>query len=98
MKAALTRSGMEPMSTSATSARQLLAKSQSLIALVLMVVAMSVLSDRFLSAENGWNILRQISVNLCLSIGMTLIILSVKGLVILAAVAIDKANRGQPDF
>jgi len=26
--------------------------------------------------ENGWNILRQISVNLCLSIGMTLIILS----------------------
>ena len=53
-----------------------LAKFQSLIALVLMVVALSFLSDRFLTPENGWNILRQISVNLCLSIGMTIIILS----------------------
>lgn len=53
-----------------------LAKFQSLIALLLMVVVMSLLSDKFLTTENGWNILRQISVNLCLSIGMTLIILS----------------------
>ncbi|MCB1095583.1 MAG: ABC transporter permease [Verrucomicrobiales bacterium] len=52
------------------------AKFQSLIALVLMVVAMTLLSDKFLTPDNGWNILRQISVNLCLSIGMTLIILS----------------------
>nr|WP_301331888.1 ABC transporter permease [Limisphaera ngatamarikiensis] len=37
---------------------------------------MSLLSDRFLTVENGLNILRQISVNLCLSVGMTLIILS----------------------
>ena len=59
-----------------TVSKELLAKSQSLIALVLMVIAMSVLSDNFLTADNGWNILRQISVNLCLSIGMTLIILS----------------------
>jgi len=64
------------MSTDQTRARELLAKSQSLIALVLMVIAMSLLSDNFLTALNGWNILRQISVNLCLSIGMTLIILS----------------------
>jgi ribose transport system permease protein len=49
---------------------------QSLIALVLMVVAMALLSDNFLTPENGWNILRQISVNLCLSVGMTLVILS----------------------
>ena len=56
--------------------KELLAKSQSLIALVLMVIAMSILSDNFLTPDNGWNILRQISVNLCLSIGMTLIILS----------------------
>lgn len=56
--------------------KSMLAKSQSLIALVIMVIAMSFLSDVFLSADNGWNILRQISVNLCLSIGMTLIILS----------------------
>lgn len=53
-----------------------LAKFQSLIALGVMVLAMSLLSDNFLAADNGWNILRQISVNLCLSIGMTLIILS----------------------
>jgi len=64
------------MSKNQTSAKDLLAKSQSLIALLLMVIAMSVLSDSFLTPENGWNILRQISVNLCLSIGMTLIILS----------------------
>jgi ribose transport system permease protein len=49
---------------------------QSLLALALMVVALSLLSDNFLTPDNGWNILRQISVNLCLSIGMTLVILS----------------------
>jgi ribose transport system permease protein len=52
------------------------AKFQSLIALALIVIAMTILSDKFLTPENGWNILRQISINLCLSIGMTLIILS----------------------
>lgn len=41
-----------------------------------MVVALSLLSDNFLTADNGCDILRQISVNLCLSIGMTLVILS----------------------
>ncbi|MEP1445262.1 MAG: ribose ABC transporter permease [Paraglaciecola sp.] len=57
-------------------AKELLAKSQSLIALIIMVIGISLLSDSFLTPDNGWNILRQISVNLCLSIGMTLIILS----------------------
>ena len=52
------------------------ARFRSLLALALMVLALSLLSDRFLTADNGWNILRQISVNLCLSIGMTLVILS----------------------
>ncbi|QEG21602.1 ABC transporter permease [Mariniblastus fucicola] len=56
--------------------REHLAKFQSLIALTAMVVAMSLLSSNFLTADNGLNILRQISVNLCLSIGMTLIILT----------------------
>jgi ribose transport system permease protein len=64
------------MQTMPTFNRALLAKSQSLIALLIMVIAMSLLSDTFLTPENGFNILRQISVNLCLSIGMTLIILS----------------------
>ena len=41
-----------------------------------MVAAMAALSDRFFTAANGWNIMRQISVNLCLSIGMTMVILA----------------------
>jgi len=52
------------------------ARLQSLIALLLMVVGLSLASDTFLTADNGWNILRQISVNLCLSVGMTMIILT----------------------
>lgn len=51
------------------------ARFRSLLALALMGLALSLLSDRFLTPDNGWNILRQISVNLCLSIGMTLVIL-----------------------
>lgn len=56
--------------------REHLAKFQSLIALAVMLIAMSFLSDSFFTPENGLNILRQISVNLSLSIGMTLIILT----------------------
>jgi ribose transport system permease protein len=41
-----------------------------------MVVALTVLSERFLTTDNLLNILRQISVNLCLSVGLTLVILS----------------------
>ncbi len=40
------------------------------------MLSLAALSNRFLTPENCWNILRQISVNLCLSIGMTLVILS----------------------
>jgi ribose transport system permease protein len=53
-----------------------LAKFQSLLALVLLMAAMSFASDYFLTVDNGMNVLRQISINLCLSIGMTMIILS----------------------
>jgi ribose transport system permease protein len=56
--------------------RDRLAKLQSFVALILMAAALSALSDRFLTIENGVNVLRQISVNLCLSIGMTLIIIA----------------------
>jgi ribose transport system permease protein len=53
------------------------AKFQSLLALTLLVLALSILrSDTFLTTENGLNVLRQISINLCLSIGMTMIIVS----------------------
>lgn len=53
-----------------------IAQLQSLIALAVLMFALSVSTDSFLSAENGMNVLRQISVNLCLSIGMTLVIIS----------------------
>lgn len=52
------------------------ARFQSLAALALMVVALSLASENFLSGDNALNVLRQISINLCLSIGMTMIILS----------------------
>ena len=55
---------------------QLATQFQSLLVLVLMVAAISILDDRFLTAANGWTIMRQISVNVCLSIGMTMVILS----------------------
>jgi ribose transport system permease protein len=64
------------MELSRRGGREWVARFQSVIALALMVLAMALLSDKFLTVENSWNILRQISVNLCLSIGMTLIILS----------------------
>jgi ribose transport system permease protein len=59
-----------------TSAKEMLARFQSLLALVVMVVALSFASEQFLAMTNLRNILLQISVNLCLSIGMTLIILT----------------------
>jgi ribose transport system permease protein len=49
---------------------------QSLAALALMVVALALTTDQFLTVDNTLNVLRQICANLCLSVGMTLIILS----------------------
>ena len=34
------------------------------------------MSDKFLTVDNAWNVMRQISVNICISVGMTLVILS----------------------
>jgi ribose transport system permease protein len=56
--------------------KELMARFQSLLALALLVVALSLATDSFLTVDNGLNVLRQISINLCLSIGMTMIILS----------------------
>jgi ribose transport system permease protein len=55
---------------------EIAARFQSVAALAVMVAALSVATDRFLTVDNGVNVLRQISINLCLSIGMTLVILS----------------------
>jgi ribose transport system permease protein len=49
---------------------------QSVLALVLMIVALALMTDKFMTVDNSLNVLRQICVNLCLSIGMTIIILS----------------------
>lgn len=59
-----------------SNAKEHLARFQSLAALVLMVVGLALASDNFLTVDNGLNVLRQISINLCLSIGMTMVILS----------------------
>lgn len=56
--------------------KDLLKKSQSLIALFLLCLVISLLSDKFLTANNLWNVLRQISVNVCISVGMTLVVLT----------------------
>jgi ribose transport system permease protein len=55
--------------------KEILKKSQSLIALFLLCLAISLLSDKFLTTNNLWNVLRQISVNICISAGMTLVVL-----------------------
>ena len=49
---------------------------QSLIALFLLCMALSIMSDKFLTVSNAWNVMRQISVNICISTGMTLIVLT----------------------
>lgn len=54
----------------------ILKKSQPLIALLALMLVLSIVSDKFLTTGNLWNVLRQISVNMCLSIGMTLVILT----------------------
>ncbi len=56
--------------------KEKLYKLQSLIALLVLCTAISLLSDKFLTLANGWNVLRQISVNICISVGMTLIVLT----------------------
>lgn len=56
--------------------RQRLAKLQSLLALAVMGAYLSLATENFLTFDNCVNVLRQISVNLCLSIGMTMIILT----------------------
>jgi ribose transport system permease protein len=49
---------------------------QSLIALLMLCVGLSLMSDKFLTVDNGWNVMRQISVNICIAVGMTLVILT----------------------
>lgn len=56
--------------------KEQISKLQSLIALLVLALVISLLSDKFLTVANGWNVLRQISINICISVGMTLVVLT----------------------
>jgi ribose transport system permease protein len=56
--------------------KQTILKFQTIIVLLLMCIALSILSDKFLTVDNTWNVMRQISVNIVISVGMTLVILT----------------------
>jgi ribose transport system permease protein len=43
---------------------------------VILCVVLSLLSDKFLTVNNAWNVMRQISVNICIAVGMTLVVLT----------------------
>src|SRR5476651_542854 len=64
------------MDSSFTNYRGQLVKFQSLIALVLLCIGIALMSDKFLTVDNTWNVMRQISVNICISVGMTLVVLT----------------------
>lgn len=53
-----------------------IARFQPLIALLILCIALTLLSDKFLTADNAWNVMRQISVNICIATGMTLVVLT----------------------
>lgn len=64
------------MSTTALTYKNNLGKFQSLIALAVLCIVLSFLTDKFFTATNGVNVLRQIAVNVCIATGMTMIILT----------------------
>ena len=69
-------SNPRPDNTQPKDFRHYLVKFQSLIALLLLCTVIGLLSDNFFTVANGWNVMRQISVNICISVGMTLVILT----------------------
>ncbi|WP_339903804.1 ribose ABC transporter permease [uncultured Cyclobacterium sp.] len=53
-----------------------IAQFQSLIALFILCLCLALMTDNFMTTDNFWNVMRQISVNVCISVGMTLVILT----------------------
>ena len=49
---------------------------QSVIALLVLCIGLSLLTDKFFTTANGVNVLRQVAVNACIATGMTLIVLT----------------------
>ncbi len=54
----------------------LVGKFQSLIALLVLCSLIGLLSDKFFTVSNLWNVMRQISVNVCISVGMSMVIIA----------------------
>ncbi|MEZ4904487.1 MAG: ribose ABC transporter permease [Spirosomataceae bacterium] len=63
------------MQATLASQKKFLAKLQPLIALFILCLIIGILSDKFFTISNFWNVLRQISVNVCISVGMTFVVL-----------------------
>ena len=49
---------------------------QTFIALLMLCVILAFMTENFMTPDNFWNVMRQISVNVCISVGMTLVILT----------------------
>lgn len=56
--------------------KEILVRFQSLFALLLLIAILSIFAEGFFTKDNFWLVLRQVSVNMCLSVGMTLVILT----------------------
>jgi len=64
------------MTAASTPISQQLKRFQSVIALLVLCIGLSLLTDKFLTTANGVNVLRQVAVNACIATGMTLIVLT----------------------
>lgn len=63
------------MSLARVNWRNLLARFGLVLALIVLVIVLSLLSDRFLTTSNTLNVLKQISVNAIIACGMTVVII-----------------------
>jgi len=70
------RSKTQQMQAIAATYKNQFSRFQSLIALVVLCIVLSILTDKFFTADNGLNVLRQTAVNICIATGMTLIVLT----------------------
>jgi len=64
------------MTTLVSTYSQNIKRFQSVIALLILCVVLSFLTDKFFTGANGLNVLRQVAVNVCIATGMTLIVLT----------------------
>ena len=64
------------MTAASTPISQQIKRFQSVIALLVLCICLSLLTDKFLTTANGVNVLRQVAVNACIATGMTLIVLT----------------------